>query len=153
MQPASEACPTPPPNRHPLPRSSGEFSENEGGAQVPSSTGASLYHDISKSASDGDLFDEHDKITRFLFQVRCYMPFRHPFTPPVQRDTDALAATLCDDYFGVSSPSLPQRVWQHGAVLRRQCAARHQGLCRLLSAVSCASCMLPEAVTRGADML
>jgi hypothetical protein len=54
-----------PPSHHPVSRPSAETSDSEPGVE-----GASLYHDtLSKPSNDGDLFDEHDKITRFLFQV------------------------------------------------------------------------------------
>ena len=74
MQPSPTANPLPP-----VSKSSAETSENEAAVEeVPSGSGAVLYHDTqsalyhdtqSTPSNDGDLFDEHDKITRFLFQV------------------------------------------------------------------------------------
>lgn len=82
MQPSPTANPLPP-----VSKSSAETSENEAAVEeVPSGSGAVLYHDTqsalyhdtqSTPANDGDLFDEHDKITRFLFQV-----MGASFTPP-----------------------------------------------------------------------
>jgi hypothetical protein len=127
MQPSPTANPLPP-----VSKSSAETSENEAAVEeVPSGSCAVLYHDTqsalyhdtqSTPANDGDLFDEHDKITRFLFQVMG-ASFTPP--PPSRLNSVPLPAALRDHHLRVPGPALLQRLWQHGALIIRQRAARH----------------------------